>query len=282
MKKTKNGRDAYFIVGMCLAFLLLFILLPGVVCLITYRTGNSDTAKVNRALQAYHEFLRGERSVGNEDVYQESDDALEQIRRGDFTSLRGLTETELEELERIYGNYRDSQRAEMIYADINGDGASELIWQEKDDAGIESVHRILAVFTVVPDGVRRIVWDVGDMGEFYFRYHDKIIYTAQYLGPYGYYYYGICECGTNGELGVIKSFEVYDLRELTEEESRDFLAQYDWAKDIPASDHGEEKVYYVAGTRSSNVENVKSLMKKDEWMEQVMCEVGFVDLEEMD
>lgn len=56
MKKTKNGRNAYFIVGMCLAFFLLFILLPGVVCLITYRTGNSDTAKVNRALQAYQEF----------------------------------------------------------------------------------------------------------------------------------------------------------------------------------------------------------------------------------
>lgn len=447
MKKTKNGRNAYFIVGMCLAFCLLFILLPGVVCLITYRNGNSDTAKVNRALQAYQEFLRGERSVGNEDVYQlitptgeperryasryciwdvngdgipelhfysgceytiytfennemkwfqafpsgygqyillesgafifaysrwddirgyyyfelneqgevtnelrfacidpnenngcdrgdeyeyeyeyegvrytkeewfaktekyiflneegeievknpvtwtvyceaiwgkESDDVLEQIRRGDFTSLRGLTETELEELERIYGNYRDSQGAEMIYADINGDGASELIWQEKDGAGIESVHRILAVFTVASEGVRRIVWDVGDMGEFYFWYHDKIIYTTQYLGPYDYYYYGICECGTDGELRVIKSFEVYDLRELTEEESRDFLCQFDWAKDILASDHGEEKVYYVAGTRSSNGENVKSLMKKDEWMEQVMCEVGFVDLEEME
>lgn len=169
----------------------------------------------------------------------------------------------------------------MIYADINGDGTLELIWQEKDDVGIGSVHRILAVFTVASEGIRRIVWDVSDMGEFNFWYNDKIIYTAQYLGPYDHYYYGICECGTDGELRVIKSFEVYDLRELTEEESKDFLCQFDWAKDILTSNHGEENVYYVAGTRLNNDENIKALMKKDEWMEQVIYEVGIVDLEEM-
>ena len=51
-------------------FCLLFILLLGGVCLITYRIRISHTTKVNRAVQAYHEFLRGERSVSNEDIYQ--------------------------------------------------------------------------------------------------------------------------------------------------------------------------------------------------------------------
>lgn len=49
-------------------FCLFFILLPGGVSLITYRI--SKTIKINQAVQAYYEFLRGERSVGNEDVYQ--------------------------------------------------------------------------------------------------------------------------------------------------------------------------------------------------------------------
>lgn len=49
-------------------YCLSIILLLGGISLITYRI--SKTIKINQAVQAYYEFLRGESSVGNEDVYQ--------------------------------------------------------------------------------------------------------------------------------------------------------------------------------------------------------------------
>lgn len=208
---------------------------------------------------------------------EKNDDLLEHVRRGDFTSLVGLTEKELTELERIYGYYQNVNGAQWIYADINADGVSELIWQEKDVVGNSQVHRILAVFTVTSEGAKCIVWDTNDMGEFYFCLNDKIIYYTSYFGAYDYFYYGLCRCDGDGELSVIKSFAVYDLRELAKEDFLIFLSQSDWAQDVNKTDCGDGKIYYVMGTQSEAEEVTWILLKKDEWVEQFRSEIGIVD-----
>lgn len=112
--------------------------------------------------------------------YQETqrvnNDFLEYVSQGDFSSLVGLTENQLIEFERIYNYYQNVNGAQWIYVDINNDGISELIWQEKDVVGNSQVHRILAVFIVTSEGTKCIIWDTNDMGEFYFYLNDKIIY----------------------------------------------------------------------------------------------------------
>lgn len=209
-----------------------------------------------------------------------NNDFLEYVSQGDFSSLVGLTENQLIEFERIYNYYQNVNGAQWIYVDINNDGISELIWQEKDVVGNSQVHRILAVFIVTSEGTKCIVWDTNDMGEFYFYLNDKIIYYTSYLGAYDYFYYGLCRCDMDGKLSVIKSFEVYDLKELDEEDLKIFLSQFAWAQDVNKTDCGDGKVYYVIGTQLESEEGVWILLKKDKWVEQFRSEIGIVDLEE--
>ncbi len=206
--------------------------------------------------------------------------ALEQIREGNFTSLEELNEKQLEELDWVYNRCQTINNAQWIYADINADGVPELIWQEKDAVGDSQVHRILAVFTVSSEGCKRMVWDVGDTGEFYFYQNNNIIYFTAYLGIYDYYYYGVCECGSDGEIRVKKSFEVYYAYDLADNDSMDFLSQFDWAQEISGFDEEEGNVFYVIGTRLTDEENVRVLTEKDEWIEQFRNEIGMIHLEE--
>lgn len=200
--------------------------------------------------------------------------AWEQIKRGDFTSLEGLDETELAEFNRIYQRCQDIDEIQWVYADINNDGIEELIWQEKRNAGDSQMHRITAVFAATSQGFRRIIWDVNDMGEFYFLCNNKIIYFTAYYGVYDYCYYGVCEYGADGKLKVNKSFEVYDLEDLTDYEPTDILSQFDWAQEVNQSDFAEGKVYYVIGTRVTDEEMMRVLTKSDEWLEQFRNDIG--------
>ena len=209
-----------------------------------------------------------------------NNDLLYQVSQGNFTSLVGLSENQLLELERIYSYYQNVNEAQWIYVDINMDGISELIWQEKNVVGNSQVHRILAVFISTSEGIKCIVWDTNDMGEFYFCLNDNIIYYTSYLGAYDYFYYGLCKCDMDGKLSVIKSFEVYNLNELDEEDLKIFLPQFDWAQDVNKTDCGDGKVYYVIGTQLENEEGVWILLKKDKWVEQFRSEIGVVDLDE--
>jgi len=205
---------------------------------------------------------------------------LEQIKKGNFASLGELSEKQLEELDWVYNRCQMMNNAQWIYADINNDGLSELIWQEKGTVGNSQVHRILAIFIVSSEGCKRIVWDVGDMGEFYFYHNNKIIYFTSYLGIYDYHYYGICEYGSDGEIRVKKSFEVYHTYDLTENESMDFLSKFDWAQDKSKIDNVEGNVFYVIGTRLTDEENVRGLIEKDEWVEQFRNDIGIINLGE--
>ncbi len=193
---------------------------------------------------------------------------LEQISEGNFTSIGELGEELIEELNWKYIRCQQRNDTQWIYADINKDGLPELIWQEKDVVGNSQIHRILAIFVVSHEGAKRIVWDPHDTGEFYFLYNNKIIYYYSYSGTFDYDYYGVCECEPEGELKVNKFFEVYDTNGLTEMELIDFLSKYDWAQEVSKSDYGEEDVYYVIGTRLTDEENTRVLIKEDEWIEQ--------------
>lgn len=205
-------------------------------------------------------------------------DFLECVSQGDFSSLVGLTENQLIEFGRIYNYYQNVNGAQWIYVDINNDGISELIWQEKDTVRNSQVHRILAVFIAASEGTKCIVWDANDMGEFYFYLNNKIIYYTSYLGAYDYFYYGLCKCDMDGKLSVVKSFEVYNLNELDEEDLKIFLSQFSWAQDVNKTDCEDGKVYYVIGTQLENEEGVWILLKKDKWVEQFRSEIGIVDL----
>ena len=207
-------------------------------------------------------------------------DVLKQIIAGNFTSIRELNVEQMEELERVYNRCQEMNNTQWKYADINDDGILELIWQEKNVAGNSQIHRILAIFVASHEGTKRIVWDTGDMGEFYFINNNKIIYYYSYSGTFDYDYYGVCECEPEGELKVNKSFEVYNTNELTEMELMDFLSQFDWAQEVSKFDYGEEDVYYVIGTRLTDEENSKVLIRKDEWIEQFRNDIGIICLGE--
>lgn len=209
-----------------------------------------------------------------------SNDFLNQVSQGDFTSLVGLSENQLIELERIYSYYQNVNEAQWIYVDINKDGISELIWQEKDAVGNSQVHRILAVFIATLEGAKCVVWDINDMGEFYFCLNENIFYFTSYLGVYDYFYYGICKCDMDGKLSVIKSFEVYDLKGLDKEDLMIFLSQFDWTQEINKTDCGDGRVYYVIGTQLDTGEGVWRLSEEDKWIEQFRSEIGIVDLGE--
>lgn len=86
----------------------------------------------------------------------------------------------------------------------------------------------------------------------------------------------VCSLGRDGQLCVKKSFEAYDLRSFSGEEAAGFLAGFDWARGEGRFDCEEGNVYYVMGTRLSNQEETRILMKKDEWTEPFRNDVGDV------
>lgn len=133
-------------------------------------------------------------------------------------------------------------------------------------------HRILAAFAVTPEGGRRILWDPGDMGEFYFCHRDKIIYTCSDQGVYDYCYYGVCEFDADWEHTVKKFYEVYNIYDVTEYASTVFWSQFDWAEEMDY----EVGVYYVTGTQTEDQGCVRVLLEKEEWLERFGEDIGAV------
>ena len=155
------------------------------------------------------------RGIKHTNIRKESADVLEQISQGNFTSLKELDERQIGELQELYGRYRNTDTMQWVYADIDRDGAPELIWQEKDGVADSQMHRVLAVFASTPEGSRRVLWDANDMTEFYFCQGDKIIYNSSFQGVYDYNYYGVCEFDADGGHTTDTFYEIYDIYDVT-------------------------------------------------------------------
>lgn len=189
-----------------------------------------------------------------------STDGLEMIRRGDFAPLTELETDQLAELKRIYERCQSMGGMEWIYADINDDGDSELIWQEKDPAMDGGIHRILAAFAATPDGCKRIVWDAEDMGEFYFLGNQGLIYFSSYEGTNACYFWYMCEYGDSWEERVNTIYEVYDIDDPSD-------AHFEGAEGMEGL-NWEQGIYYVRGSLEERERYVRVFLDSEEWMEQ--------------
>lgn len=121
---------------------------------------------------------------------------------------------------------------------------------------------------------------MNDMGEFYSYVNNKIVYFYSYLGVYDYCFYGVCEYDADWEHTVKKSYEVYNIDDPTEFDSKDFLSQFDWAKDVDRINCEEREVYYVIGTPTPDESYTKVLLEKDEWLKQFGNDIGMANMME--
>lgn len=141
---------------------------------------------------------------------------LESLVNGDYDYLSD--DNVRNALERIL----DRQETEWVYFDLNADGKMELIFQEKNCTYIshvphKSLKAVIGAFAVQDNEIAAVIWDLVDMGAFYFIDNDKLFYYYDYHGTYDYESYQIYQFDSDWKKQFVEGFEyfyIYDLEEL--------------------------------------------------------------------
>lgn len=187
---------------------------------------------------------------------------LHAIEGGDYSSIDDARI--VEDLENIMNN-RGLREVEWIYYDLNEDGQDELILQEKASVADTRMKRIIGIFAEQRGQVLVIVWDVVDMGAFYYLLNNQLIYTYHYYGIYDYESYTIYDYDLQWDSRLVKGYEYYNI------DSMESLPP-DWLDVHP--DLSQEGTYF----RKYTVEDIDGetvRVYQDLTMEQWLDELGF-------
>lgn len=156
---------------------------------------------------------------------------LEELKNGNYEHLND------DNVKRTLQQIIDQQAPEIewIYYDLNSDGQMELILQEKEYVADKFMKRIIGVFAIQNSYVSTVIWDVGDVGAFYFLYNNKLFYYYQYYGIYDYESYQVFQFDMQWNEKLLEGYEyyyIYNVKELSPA----------WLEDHPTIT--KEGVYY--------------------------------------
>lgn len=151
---------------------------------------------------------------------ESSDSALlNQIENGDFSCVKNCEGVSVSEIERIYIKMQEKNNVQWIETDINKDGKSDLILQEKA-GNSEGVNKIVGIFDIDKRNIKCVLWDVNDATEFSFLGKtNNVIYYTQYSGVFDYVCldcYTFNQCWDKTYAYGIQAFNIYDAVEIPE------------------------------------------------------------------
>ena len=90
--------------------------------------------------------------------------SFEEIINGDMSSLYQIEEEDRNFIKQLAQNGYN----EWNLRDINGDGKQELILQERQGELEGNIRHIIAIFAETEEGVKRVLWDIFETGEYYY------------------------------------------------------------------------------------------------------------------
>lgn len=152
-----------------------------------------------------------------QDNTSSNDVLIKQIKNGDFSNLKSdITE----EIQRVYTKENESQNIEWREYDLNGDGISELIWQNAVNYN-KNMKSIVGIFTFQNGNAKCITWDINDSTEYLFLSETgNIIHYTQYYGLYMFngfdYYIFDNEWNRKFDYGLY-IYYIYDFSEVSDE-----------------------------------------------------------------
>lgn len=197
---------------------------------------------------------------------------MDQIKSGDFSSLTGADETDLSNLQfafddsQFYNNLHNNLEDDMEWVeyDINKDGASELIYQQKYSQYENGLmKRIVAVFAFQDQETKLVIMDIVDMPRFHFLSQNGNIiyyYMAHGTTTYDAYTYYTFDDEWNKEFVYqLDIHNIYDMAELPS----------DWSETHP--DENAVGVYYKKLTLQNDVYQEEPLSK--EWFLELFEEM---------
>ncbi|MDL2301957.1 hypothetical protein LJC58_06345 [Lachnospiraceae bacterium OttesenSCG-928-D06] len=196
----------------------------------------------------------------------------EQIKNGDFSSVKISNNTNVEEMKRIYEKQNKKDNIEWVLYDINDDGIEELVWKEKESYN-QNIKRIVGIFLFHIEGAECIVWDINDSTEYMFLSIDgNIIYYTQYYGIYDYIGYENYFFDKDWNKILVCGLYVYNVDE---------PSAFDewWKEEYPyITDTG---VYYVKSIIDTDGIEYTEKVEKDKFMEifKENCGMSLYDLE---
>ena len=188
-------------------------------------------------------------------------ESFEEIINGDMSSLYQIKEEDRNFIKQLAQNGDN----EWSLCDINGDGKQELILQERQGELEGNIRHIIAIFAETEEGVKRVLWDIFETGEFYSFIDGRLIHYCYVNGTYNADFYYRCIFDDDWEMREDRLFEILDVTSLDE---YDFLSD-EMKKEIPSVGF-----YYRYVTYGENDRETAALLSEDEWRDMFKEEMG--------
>lgn len=188
-------------------------------------------------------------------------ESFEEIIKGDMSSLYQIEKEDRDFIKQLAQNGYN----EWSLCDINGDGKQELILQERQGELEGNIRHIIAIFAETEEGVKRVLWDIFETGEFYSFIDGRLIHYCYVNGTYNADFYYRCIFDDDWEMREDRLFEILDVTSLDE---YDFLSD-EMKKEIPSVGF-----YYRYVTYGENDRETAALLSEDEWRDMFKEEMG--------
>lgn len=188
-------------------------------------------------------------------------ESFEEIINGDMSSLYQIEKEDRNFIKQLAQNGYN----EWSLCDINGDGKQELILQERQGELEGNIRHIIAIFAETEEGVKRVLWDIFETGEFYSFIDGRLIHYCYVNGTYNADFYYRCIFDDDWEMREDRLFEILDVTSLDE---YDFLSD-EMKKEIPSVGF-----YYRYVTYGENDRETAALLSEDEWRDMFKEEMG--------
>lgn len=186
---------------------------------------------------------------------------FEGIMQGDMSSLYQLEEKERDFVKKLAKNGYN----EWNVCDVNGDGKEELILQERQGELGGNIGYIIGIFAETEDGVKRVLWDVFETGEYYSFIDGNLLHYYYVSGTHTANLYTLYRFDDAWEIRAERTFQIIRV---------DDFEEYKGLSDELKKEITDIGFYYRYVIYDENGEKNTMLLSEKEWLDKFQEELG--------